>query len=86
MPSGIIEKELALNESIEKEVACLFRNKHKTKAMFDLSMVEKQENHTFLNMKDQPNRLIPAAMKLIKYYDVRMVDFTNTRFRDDNMK
>ena len=53
--------------------------------MFDLSMVEKAEKHSFLNMRDQPNRLITAALKLIKYNDVRMVDFTNTKFHDDNM-
>ena len=54
--------------------------------MFDLSMVEDAANHSFLNLRDRPNRLIPAAMKLIKYYDVRMVDLTNTKFHDDNMR
>ena len=53
--------------------------------MFDLSMVENAERHSFLNIRDQPNRLITAALKLIKYNDVRMVDFTNTKFHDDNM-
>ena len=49
-------------------------------------MVEDAANHSFLNMRDQANRLIPAALKLIKYCDVRMVDFTNTKFHDDNMR
>ena len=51
-----------------------------------MNLVEDKENHSFLNMKDQPNRLIAAAFKLIRYKDVRMVDFTNTKFHDENMR
>ena len=37
-------------------------------------------------MKDQPNKLIGAAFKLIRYKDIRMVDFSNTKFHDENMR
>ena len=87
IPVNIIDHELKLNRTIEKEILHLFKTKHRvSKNQFNLSLVEDKENHSFLNMRDQPNRLIAAAFKLIKYKDVRMVDFSNTKFHDENMR
>ena len=37
-------------------------------------------------MKDQPNRLIAAAFKFIRFKDIRLVDFSNTGFHDESMR
>jgi Ran GTPase-activating protein (RanGAP) involved in mRNA processing and transport len=39
-----------------------------------------------LNLKDKPNKLIKAAFKLIKNYDIRAVDFTNAGMHDDSIR
>ena len=58
-----------------------------SKNLFDLSLVEEDKgNHSILNLKDKPNRLIPAAFKFIRLKDIRMVDFSNTGFHDENMR
>ena len=51
-----------------------------------MSLVESKDNHTYLNMKEQPNRLIKAAFKFIEFKDIRLVDFSSTGFHDENMR
>ena len=65
----------------------LYREKGRiSRQYFDLSLVEEKEFHSSLNMKDQPGRLITAAFKFIRFKDIRMVDFSNTQFHDENMR
>ena len=51
--------------------------------MFKLSLIEKSENHSFLDLKGKPERLMKAAFKFIKKNDIRMVDFSNIGFDDE---
>ena len=53
--------------------------------MFNLHLVEPPENHSYLDLKNKPSKLIKAAFKFIKNYDIRMVDFTNVGFHDDGI-
>ena len=54
---------------------------------FNLSLVEEnKEFHSRLNLKDQPFRLLKAAFKLIRIYDIRSVDFTNAGIEDDTLR
>ena len=86
MPIILFEHELKQNITIEKEIIKLYKHKGRIgKGMFDLSLVESKDNHSSLNMKDQPNRLIGPAFKFIKFKDIRLVDFSNTSFHDQNM-
>ena len=54
--------------------------------MFNLNLVEPPENHSFLDLKNKPSKLIKAAFKFIKNYDIRMVDFSNVGFHDDGIR
>ena len=53
--------------------------------MFNLNLVEPVESHSYLDLKNKPNKMIKAAFKFIKNYDVRMVDFSNVGFHDDGI-
>ena len=54
---------------------------------FNLGLVEENpENHSHLNLKEQSQRLIKAAFKLIRNYDIRAVDFTDAGIHDDAMR
>ena len=59
---------------------------HLSKHMFNLHLVEPPENHSFLDLKNKPPKLIKAAFKFIRNYDIRMVDFTNVGFHDDGIR
>lgn len=67
---------------IEKDVLPLYSPRVRPgKNGFDLSLVEANpENHSLLNLKEQNSRLIKAAFKLIRNYDIRSVDFTESGF------
>lgn len=47
---------------------------------------EDPESHSRLCLRDQPARLIKPAFKLIRYHDIRSVDFTNSGIQDDNLR
>ena len=51
--------------------------------MFKLSLVERPENHSFLDLKGKPERLMKAAFKFIRKNDIRMVDFSDIGFNDE---
>ena len=57
------------------------------KDKFNLELVEADPaNHSRLNLKDQPPRLLKAAFKLIRNYNIRSVDFTSAGIHDDSMR
>ena len=51
--------------------------------MFKLSLVEPPDNHSFLDLKGKPERLMKAAFKFIQKTDIRMVDFSDIGFNDE---
>lgn len=52
-----------------------------------MSLVEDDpENHSRLNFYEQPQRLIKAAFKLIRKYDIRAVDFTGSGIHDESLR
>jgi len=51
--------------------------------MFNLKLVEKEENMSRLDLKDKPNKLIRPAFKFMKYFDIRSVDFSNMAINDE---
>ena len=74
---------------IEKEVLPLFQSQGKpgSKNNFDLGLVEDSiGNHSMLNLRDQPARLIKASFKLIRNFDIRSVDFSDAGIHDDGMR
>ena len=57
------------------------------KEEFNLALVESSsENRSRLNLHEQPPRLLKAAFKLIRNYDIRAVDFTAAGIHDDSMR
>ena len=86
IPSGIIDHELELNKIIETEILPLYTAQvNLSKHMFNLHLVEPPENHSYLDLKNKPSKLIKAAFKFIRNFDIRMVDFTNVGFHDDGI-
>jgi Ran GTPase-activating protein (RanGAP) involved in mRNA processing and transport len=86
LPPNIIDHELETNIVIEKEIISLYSPIAKIKqGMFNLRLVEIEENMSRLDLKDKPNRLIKPSFKFIKYYNIRSVDFTNVGFHDEHM-
>jgi len=88
IPPNIIQSELDTNIVIEKEVLPLYSARVRPgKNGFDLSLVEDNpENHSLLNLREQSPRLIKAAFKLIRNYDIRSVDFTDAGIHDDALR
>ena len=78
-PSSIIQPELDLNILIEREILPLYQSQARSgRNSFNLALVEENPlNHSLLNLKDQPPRLIKAAFKLIRNFDIRSIDFTD---------
>jgi Ran GTPase-activating protein (RanGAP) involved in mRNA processing and transport len=87
-PLSIIQPELDLNILIEKEIMPLYQRQARPgKNMFNLALVEDNpEFHSLLNLREQPSRLIKAAFKLIRNYDIRSIDFTEAGMQDDSMR
>lgn len=89
IPANIIQPELEQNIMIEKEIMPLYEPtcRSSAKDSFHLGLVETDPaNHSKLNLKDQQPRLLKAAFKLIRNYDIRMVDFTNSGIHDDSLR
>ena len=63
------------------------KNYRPNRYQFNISLVEEDiENHSMLNMKDKPAKMILPAFKLLRNYDIRTVDFTNAGFHDDSIR
>ena len=93
IPSNVIQPELQMNITIEKEILPLYSAGEQSKPQgkdppaFDLGLVEENiEDHSRLNLYRQPPRLIGAAFKLIRNYDIRAVDFTSAGIHDDSLR
>ena len=88
IPANIISAELEQNVVIEKELLPLYQPTYKPrKEEFNLALVESSnENRSRLNLHEQPPRLLKAAFKLIRNYDIRAVDFTSAGIHDDSMR
>ena len=73
---------------IEKEIMPLYQRQVRPgKNTFNLALVEDNPSlHSFLDLKGQPSRLIKAAFKLIRNYDIRSIDFTEAGMQDDSMR
>ena len=73
---------------IEKEIMPLYMPIFRAnKDSFSLALVENDiNNHSRLNLKEQSQRLIKAAFKLIRNFDIRSVDFTNSGINDDSLR
>lgn len=53
--------------------------------MFNLKLVESEENMSRLDLKDKANKLIRPAFKFMKYFDIRSVDFSNLGINDEQI-
>ena len=83
-PLESINGELDLNITIDQEILPHYeKNVKYQKHMFKLSLVEPPENHSFLDLKGKPERLMKAAFKFIQKNDIRMVDFSDIGFNDE---
>ena len=88
IPSNIIQPELEQNVLIEREILPLYHPKYRAgPGTFNLGLVEEDpENHSRLDLRAQPQRLLKAAFKLIRNYDIRAVDFTGAGISDDTLR
>jgi hypothetical protein len=86
IPPSIISHELDVNITIEKEIFSLYQPICKIgKGMFNLKLVESEENMSRLDLKDKANKLIRPAFKFMKYFDIRSVDFSNLGINDEQI-
>lgn len=53
--------------------------------MFNLKLVENDENLSRLDLKDCSTKLIKPAFKFMKYYDIRSIDFSNLGINDEQI-
>lgn len=75
-----------MNIQIETEIEPNYSPKLRllTKDIFDVRIVDK-ENQSNLMMKDKDAILFDAALKYIKYRDIRQADFSNMNLLDNHL-
>jgi hypothetical protein len=86
IPPNLIQPELDVNNIIKKDIRKFYTPiANISRGMFNLRLVEKEENLSRLDLKDQPLKIFHPAFKLLRFGDIRSVDFTNLGLQDDHM-
>jgi Ran GTPase-activating protein (RanGAP) involved in mRNA processing and transport len=82
----IIDQDLRVNIQIENEVEPNFSVKPKSLGpkSFNLKEID-PENTTSLNMRDKDASLFDAALKYVRYKDIRQIDFSNMALLDTHL-